>query len=239
MKNKKIMIIVMAAILLLTGFIVYKVIDEVQTEKRIAEREAEQQEAVMLVVMPLAEKYGFDDIVCNKVEFPSVDDVRAVMTSAKFEAAEDIEKLQFLSDVSYYAEQKQQNNENYWVSQISKNGLSIRVISGASSYVETIEVEDCGVYSALRRSSASDAYNWGMVNPYKETVLYMETINSEYVGGKLAKRVDDSGEECYWCKGTGSVKYYYGESDLEAFVDGHDASWYGTCGSCGGTGKTK
>lgn len=43
-------------------------------------------------------------------------------------------------------------------------------------------------------------------------------------------------EKCDWCNGTGMVKYYYGGSATEAFLNGHEDSWYGQCGSCQGTG---
>ena len=43
--------------------------------------------------------------------------------------------------------------------------------------------------------------------------------------------------KCYICNGTGYVKYYYGSSDWEAYLNGHDPYWFGKCTSCGGTGK--
>ena len=57
----------------------------------------------------------------------------------------------------------------------------------------------------------------------------------EYNYSKITS--DSLTEKCQTCNGTGKVKYYYGESDLEALIDGHEASWYGNCGSCGGKGK--
>ena len=44
-------------------------------------------------------------------------------------------------------------------------------------------------------------------------------------------------QKCYLCNGTGRVKYYYGSSDLEAYLNGYDPYWYGQCGVCLGTGK--
>ena len=46
-------------------------------------------------------------------------------------------------------------------------------------------------------------------------------------------------EKCDNCNGTGRVKYYYGDSAFEAAINGHEDSWYGICGSCGGTGKKR
>lgn len=48
----------------------------------------------------------------------------------------------------------------------------------------------------------------------------------------------ESGGKCIVCNGTGYVRYYYGSSDLEAWLSGHDAYTVGTCTSCGGTGKS-
>ena len=45
------------------------------------------------------------------------------------------------------------------------------------------------------------------------------------------------GGKCVVCNGTGYVKYYYGNSDLEAYLNGYDPYWFGKCTSCDGTGK--
>ncbi len=42
---------------------------------------------------------------------------------------------------------------------------------------------------------------------------------------------------CLMCNGSGYVKYYYGNSDLEAFLNGYDPYTVGKCTSCGGSGK--
>lgn len=46
-------------------------------------------------------------------------------------------------------------------------------------------------------------------------------------------------DKCAICNGTGYVKYYYGESDLQAYLDGYDPYTVDKCTSCGGTGKDK
>ena len=43
--------------------------------------------------------------------------------------------------------------------------------------------------------------------------------------------------KCSVCNGTGYVRYYYGESALEAWLSGHEDYTVGKCTSCGGTGK--
>ena len=141
MKNKKIMIIVLAAILLLTGFIVYKVIDAREEAERIAKMEEEERrkvDAVMSVLTPFAEKYGFDDFVCNEADFPSVGSVHAVVTSEKFGEADDVTKLMFLAEVEFVNEKQRYDTDDRLIHAIAKHGLSLKVISGEYSYYETV-----------------------------------------------------------------------------------------------------
>lgn len=42
--------------------------------------------------------------------------------------------------------------------------------------------------------------------------------------------------KCLVCNGTGYVRYYYGSSDLEAYLDGYDPYSIGECPSCDGKG---
>lgn len=55
------------------------------------------------------------------------------------------------------------------------------------------------------------------------------SVNKSNNGGSACK--------CPMCDGTGKVRYYYGESDLEAYITGHESYTVGKCTSCGGTGK--
>lgn len=45
-----------------------------------------------------------------------------------------------------------------------------------------------------------------------------------------------SGSKCPNCKGSGYVKYHYGDSDFQAFLDGYDPYSVGKCTSCKGKG---
>ncbi len=63
--------------------------------------------------------------------------------------------------------------------------------------------------------------------------------DSGYRCSNCINRNKNPGKKCSLCNGTGMVKYYYGDSDLQAYLDGHEASWYGQCGSCGGSGYEK
>ena len=42
---------------------------------------------------------------------------------------------------------------------------------------------------------------------------------------------------CPQCNGSGVIKYYYGASDLEAYLDGHEPYTMDTCPTCHGTGE--
>lgn len=44
------------------------------------------------------------------------------------------------------------------------------------------------------------------------------------------------GTKCAVCNGSGYVKYYYGDSDLQAYLDGYDPYTVGKCTSCKGKG---
>lgn len=46
-----------------------------------------------------------------------------------------------------------------------------------------------------------------------------------------------SGAKCPNCNGTGYAKFYYGDSDLQAYLEGHDPYTVGECPLCDGTGK--
>ena len=63
--------------------------------------------------------------------------------------------------------------------------------------------------------------------------------NGQQIYCNVKKQSNSSKGKCEHCNGSGAVKYNYGDSDLQAIIDGHDASWYGLCTSCGGTGKVE
>jgi hypothetical protein len=44
-------------------------------------------------------------------------------------------------------------------------------------------------------------------------------------------------KKCSLCNGTGSVKYYYGSSAVEAWLDGQEDYTFGPCSRCDGTGR--
>lgn len=82
--------------------------------------------------------------------------------------------------------------------------------------------------------SVYEYQNSGRENQLKkdgETVLTRLCVDSPtYV--ELNYSIGD----CSHCNGTGYVRYYYGDSDLEAILTGHDPFTTGKCTSCNGTG---
>ncbi|WP_026495406.1 tetratricopeptide repeat protein [Butyrivibrio sp. WCD3002] len=65
------------------------------------------------------------------------------------------------------------------------------------------------------------------------------TVAKGQKSGAAASGTNSSSGRCSNCGGTGYVKYYYGGSNLEAYLSGHDAFEIGVCGMCNGSGKSK
>ncbi len=93
------------------------------------------------------------------------------------------------------------------------------------------DLKEDGQYIHRRQIKAYDAEA-----EYKEYKQEQEELNNALNGNKQPEGNGFGDTKCSWCNGTGAVKYYYGDSELEAVLNGHEDSWYGTCGSCGGTG---
>lgn len=91
-----------------------------------------------------------------------------------------------------------------------------------------------GIYRCELAYEEGKSYSSDPYDVYKNE----EKIGS--FGGEAGKRPAKSGTNssgCPMCNGTGHIKYYYGNSDLEAVLTGHDPYQTGVCPSCNGTGK--
>lgn len=93
-------------------------------------------------------------------------------------------------------------------------------------------------------ASISNSYYAETVWTYTESFLmkngqriYSESRKPPSNSSSTSSSTSD--QKCYWCNGTGYIRYNYGSSDLEAILSGHDPYTYGICGGCGGTGKAK
>lgn len=84
-------------------------------------------------------------------------------------------------------------------------------------------------------SSLKSKKAWSLSEAYQ---LAFETPGELLAAIKAEEEAEDNTVkvECSVCNGTGYVKYYYGSSDLEAILDGHDPYTTGTCTSCDGKG---
>ena len=201
MKNKK-LIFILIAVVLIIGIIVAVSVVKAQEAKERARLEAEktqhQIDVATMVVLPFAQLYGFDDMVCNAANFPNIGAPSAVFTSEKFGQASDEEKLAFIADVEYQSEQLDYGYDDELLRQVTNDGLDINVISGAYSYTEWVWDGE----SQLRRATAEDAYSTSAYSPYQEVLFSMETMHSRDVEASL-DAMHGSSKGCKRCGETG------------------------------------
>lgn len=92
-----------------------------------------------------------------------------------------------------------------------------------------------------------DGMEYSATNKDRSMLL---TVNGEEIYERLcidspayiSYSADSSGKKritCPTCNGTGYAKFYYGDNDLEAYLNGHDPEWYDICPMCNGTGKVE
>ena len=84
----------------------------------------------------------------------------------------------------------------------------------------------------MRIVVSSEGSDYEIDANYDHNLLKDSTrIYTEPSGGSGITRHD-----CYICDGTGLIQYYYGSSDWEAALAGHDASCVSKCWKCDGKG---
>jgi len=117
-------------------------------------------------------------------------------------------------------------------------GGSVRSTGCAPNVPNQYSSQDVGMRPALCISlsgeTTAEAQNMSLFGVDSNRDLDNEP--NKWRGGSSGG-YSNSGGKCAICNGTGYVRYYYGSSDLEAWLSGHDAYTVGQCTSCGGTGK--
>lgn len=182
--------------------------------KRHKDYVEEKENTMRTGILTVAEKYGLTDIQDVEFEWGSGDDSHKYSVSIEselFGSLSDEDKMLYYRDVSW-------ETDLYF--DIDGSSLSN-------------EVGCLKIYSGEDLYEYADHYGRKL---YKNGEVIAEEVkkSSNNSSNNSSKK---SGKKCSMCNGTGSVKYYYGESDLEAILTGHDPYTFGPCPSCDGTGK--
>jgi len=102
------------------------------------------------------------------------------------------------------------------------------------------EVVEKGRLLATDCSFTSGDAVYGYAHRGTENVLLKDGIvilTRQRIDSPASNKTFMKGETCPFCNGTGSVRYYYGSSNLEAILSDHDPYTVGECTSCEGKGK--
>lgn len=178
-------------------------------EKNETKREiAEDRAFVEPILEEIAARHGLDDLVFEKSYDYSSD---IYYESEKFTSLSDEQKLYFLEEI-----EKNESLSNYQKKHYDHRSKGISIV--VNDYY----------YSCYKGKGEL------LIN--RRVVFEMETTYALEKYEEEKNKPEFIIEKCEWCNGTGKIKYYYGGSELEAILDGHEDSWYGQCGACGGTG---
>lgn len=199
-------------------------------ELRAAEEQKKQADihAVEAVILPAIQTVGITDLKILSIEEDSIGyyyylDVYS--TSDTFSQLSNTEKLRVLNAADSAAEKQSFAFPDGSVYQYDYN------------YGHLIVLSDNYLYKSIGDTLWVSEYDseYGLTSPLN----HYDKIYDATPSNSSSSSNSSSGEKCYWCNGTGSVRYNYGSSDLDAILSGHDPYTYGTCASCGGTGKAK
>ena len=221
-KNLKLLLILCVFMALFLAVVIPITIQK--NNQKAAELAAEEQkkqanfQVVEALVLPIAQAHGISDLkVSSMYRFEK----EIYFTSDEFAQLNDEAKYLFLYEVAQKGHEPgfsfPEGSEYYYTE------FTDYIVRSDDYYYKLFS----RVPSDLKRARASSTYY--------ETIFEDENASSIVDTNSSPS----SGQKCYWCNGTGSVRYNYGSSDLEAILSGHDPYTYGTCASCGGTGKAK
>ena len=202
-------IIVLLIILVPIAFTVCNKIGTRIVEKIETEKAIEEDRAfVEPILKSIGAKYGVDDFVFDH-SYDSPADI--YYESKKFASLSNEQKLYLLEDLEKNDSLAQYQKKHY---EHRNKGINIVV----NDYY----------YSCYEGK--------GELLIKRRVVFEMETSYALEKYEEEKNKPELIIEKCEWCNGTGKVKYYYGGSELEAILNGHEDSWYGQCASCHGTG---
>ena len=152
-------------------------------------------------------------------------------------------------------------DSEYLISSTGTVSWWTRSVSQALNGQGVVPVEPLGdVRSAGCAEDAPNEYSHYVIGPRPAICLFLDGVTDEAenmlifgvdsnnglnneprIYGSLPSSGGSGGSggsgKCPVCNGTGYVRYYYGSSDLEAWLSGHDAYTTGPCTSGGGTGR--
>jgi hypothetical protein len=190
------------------------------------------------IVLPIAEKHGLDDTFFVKlIPEPEYENVNCLgyFNSESFSNLSDEDKFLFMCEISDKSKKLRYDafpNHNSYDWSIYMPGESKIHTQKQDYYKHSLEII---LTSGDDEYTCSGNYTY---NEQYEGCLYKNgsEIYSHYVKTEPKKRPSSSSGKCIICNGTGYVKYYYGESDLEAYLAGQDPYTVGKCTSCNGRG---
>lgn len=224
-KNKKVLLGVLGVLLLIglviAGLAIKKNLDIKASKRERAERA---EAAVNELVLPILEENGVTDAVLRPIESDSVS-ASCVYESDQFAALSDEEKLKIMIEL----EAVTYDNKDVFPEGTGLSGRTadVRIACGNDIYWHST---NDGFSKLVKNHECLVAVESGIAEQINESYLQMMEENARSSSGS-------SSGDCYVCSGTGSVKYYYGESALEAALNGQNDYEYGVCPSCHGTGK--
>lgn len=102
------------------------------------------------------------------------------------------------------------------------------------------DLEDAVKMQVLQMFPDKSLTSRGSEYLYEKSYLYHNVYKDGEVIYQVYEEPPKPGSPgvCPNCNGSGLVKFYYGSSDLEAWLDGYDPYTVGPCSTCEGTGNT-
>ena len=191
------------------------------------------EQPVVDAISKITIKHDVDDITIREIDrkYSNIDIYGFSLVSTKFNELNDDEKLELLADcrMCFY------DKTDLIPSDCDYKGCQIEVSFFCNGTNYEIWNNDSTYYQLMVRKDGSQ---------------YCEEIKSKYIKPNETDYVasdsptDNNNDstttkvKCSFCNGTGSIKYYYGDSALQAALDGYDDYEFGPCTSCDGTGYT-